>query len=69
MEYHGYYKNIKTSRIYAVIGICKIKRSEDWLDGVIYVSNGKMYCRTKKEFDRKFARSVRYPFKLLDPDN
>ena len=63
MDYHGYYKNIKTSKVYAVIGICKIKRSDKWLDGVMYVSNGEMFCRLKKEFDRKFARS---PRKLLN---
>jgi len=66
MDYHGYYKNIKTSKVYAVIGICKIKRSNKWLDGVTYVSNGEMFCVVKAEFDRKFARS---PLKLLNKNN
>jgi len=63
VKYHGYYKNIKTSKVYAVIGLCKIKSKEDWVNGIMYLRNGEIFCRLKSEFDRKFSRE---PRKLFD---
>jgi len=53
------YIHKKTGASYSVLQVCSIKIDDYWVDGVVYVGNGKMYARFKSDFEDKFEAPER----------
>lgn len=45
--------------IYTFVSECLIKSGRDWIQGVIYSKNGRMYVRNKGDFEAKFRKIER----------
>jgi len=54
----GQYINRLNKLQYGVIGECILKsRNCDWIDGVIYIRGGQLYCLERIEFELTFDRA------------
>lgn len=53
---------------YSVKGISKMKHPENgnWIESVIYESNGEIYVREKKDFDDKFTKVITSEIEALN---
>ena len=50
------YTHNATGRLYLVIGKCKIKINNQWIDGILYFdAKDNYYVRTTEDFNSKFT--------------
>ena len=55
------YKNKKTGDVYLLETACRVKISDNWVDGIAYVNANKlreMYVRTKDDFFNSFEEII-----------
>lgn len=50
----SYYFKKGTNQKYGVLGACRIKMGNHWLEGVVYLRDGKTYVRLKDDFEHRF---------------
>ena len=50
------YTHTRTGNRYTHLSTCKIKINDKWVEGVIYLRDGKMYVRTKGDFEIAFKK-------------
>ena len=55
-EAMSYYTHKDTNKSYAVLQECKMKIGDRWVDGVVYLKDGKMFCRTRMDFFENFEK-------------
>ena len=55
------YKNKKTGDVYLLETACRVKISDNWVDGIAYFNENKhreMYVRTKDDFFNSFEEII-----------
>jgi len=50
--------HVKSENEYAVIRSCQVKMDGDWVHGIIYQKEQKVYVRPMEDFVKKFVRKV-----------
>lgn len=52
----SYYIHKGNRKRYAMLQDCKIKVGDLWIKGVVYLRDGKMFCRSKLDFFENFEK-------------